>query len=189
MPRAPELPLVLNPQGLRVLIVGGGKVARRKLQSLPRGLEVRVVAPSILPGIHRQGCLRIRRKVRMADLDQADIVFVTTNDPALNAKLARGALAKRKLISVADAPEKGNFSLPAVAKAGLLRISVSSSGASPAISKALRQWLQARLRGSKLVALARSLGRRRAWLKKNPQAKRALLMPLKDPKTFSDLLR
>jgi precorrin-2 dehydrogenase/sirohydrochlorin ferrochelatase len=189
MPKAPELSLVLNPSGLRVLIAGGGRVAKRKLQSLPQGLQVRMVAPAFVAGLRRKGCTLLKRKVRLSDVDGADIVFAATDDSRVNAALASRALAKRRLVSVADAPEKGNFSLPAVAKAGPLRISVSSSGASPAVSKALRQWLEKRLRGSRLLALTSELGRRRAWLKKNPGAKESMLRRITDPQSFSDLLQ
>ena len=172
-----------------MLIAGGGKVALQKLRALPAGLEVRIVAPEILAGLKRKGCRLFKRPVRMADVDQADIIFAATDDSAVNAALAGRAKAKRRLVSVADQPGLGNFTLAAVAKAGPLKISVSSSGASPAVSKALRQWLEARLRGSKLLTLTAELGRRRAWLKAHPEAKEKILRAIRDPRAFSKLLR
>lgn len=188
MPKAPELSLNLNPAGLRVLIAGGGTVALQKLRALPAGFPARLVAPKLARGIRRRGLKVSLRRVRLSDVDGADLVFAATDDSAVNAALAKRARSKGKLVSVADAPQLGNFTLSAVAKAGPLRVSVSSSGASPAVSKALRQWIEARLRGSKLLKLTAELGRRRAWLKAHPAEKEKILKMIRDSRAFSRLL-
>jgi siroheme synthase-like protein len=172
-----------------VLIAGGGRVAAQKLRALPAGNPVTLIAPQISVKSRRKGLKLLRRPVRRGDVQGADLVFAATNDPAVNAAVAAWARKGRKLVSVVDAPALGNFTLAAVAKAGPLRVSVSSSGLSPAISKSLRRWLEARLKGSKLAALAEDLGRRRAWLKANPAEKKKILDPLKDLRIFSRLLR
>jgi precorrin-2 dehydrogenase/sirohydrochlorin ferrochelatase len=188
-PKARELALTLLPGGFRVLIAGGGKVAAQKLKALPAGLAVKVVAPEIGTGLKRRGVTQIKRRVRLGDVDSSELIFAATDDAVVNASLAKRAKAKGKLVSVADAPELGNFSLPAVAKAGPIRISVSTSGASPAVSKALRAWLEARLRGSKLLKLTSELGRKRAWLKSHGPEKEKLLRAVRDPRAFSKLLK
>ena len=188
MPRELELSLNLRPAGLRVLIAGGGRVALQKLKALPAGLNVHVVAPSLAKGLMRAGLKVSKRRVRLSDVDAADLVFAATSDSAVNAALAKRARAKRRLVSVADAPRLGNFTLPAVAKAGPLRLAVSTGGASPAVSKALRQWLEKTLKGSKLLKVTAELGRRRAWLKAHPAEKEKLLRLIQDPRAFSRLI-
>jgi siroheme synthase-like protein len=188
-PKEPELSLTLLPAGLRVLIAGGGKVAAQKLKALPKGLKVLLVAPKIGASLKRSGLSLKRRAVRLTDLEHADIIFAATDDAGVNAALAKRGRALGKLVSVADDPRLGNFSLPAVAKVGPLKISISSSGASPAVVKALRQWLEARLRGSRLLQLTQELGKRRAWLKTHPEEKEKLLRSVRDPRAFSKMLK
>src|SRR5882724_9430256 len=88
----------------------------------PAGLNVRLVSPRLAKGIRRAGLKVSRRPVRMGDVDSADLIFAATSDSSVNAALAKRARAQLKLVSVADAPELGNFALPAVAKAGPLRV-------------------------------------------------------------------
>jgi siroheme synthase-like protein len=188
MPKEPELSIILKTDELRVLIVGGGKVALQKFRALPPGIAVRLVAPLILPALKRAPIRRSERRYRPSDLNGAELIFAATANPALNASIADSAKALGLWVSVADQPALGNFTLPAVSKHGLLRVSVSSSGASPAVSKALRQWLDARLKGSKLLALTRSLQKQRAAMKKDPRLKAKILRPLQSPKDFARLL-
>jgi precorrin-2 dehydrogenase/sirohydrochlorin ferrochelatase len=188
MPKAPELSLILKPEGLRVLIAGGGQVAAQKLKALPKGLNVHIVAPVVATRLKGKGVTLSLRKASLRDVDAADLIFAATDDAAANAALAKRARAKGKLVSVADAPELGNFTLPAVAKAGPIRVSVSTSGASPAVAKALRAWLEARLRGSKLVKLTEALGKRRAWLKAHPAEKKKMLASVSNASAFSKLI-
>lgn len=188
-PRGPELSLTLLPQGLRVLIAGGGKVAAQKLKALPKGLKITIIAPKLDSTVKRHNVQCKRRAVRLSDTDSADIIFAATDDTALNAALAKRARSRGKLVSVADDPLLGNFTLPAVAKAGPVKICISTSGASPAVAKALRRWLEARLRGSALLKLTVELGRRRAWLKAHPDEKEKLLRPLRDLRAFSKMLK
>lgn len=188
MPREPELSIILKTDDVRVLIVGGGKVALQKFRALPRGVAVRLVAPVILPALKRASLRRSERRYRPSDLNGAEIVFAATQNSELNASIADSAKALGLWVSVADQPALGNFTLPAVSKHGLLKVSVSSTGASPAVSKALRQWLDARLKGSKLLTLTRQLQKQRAAMKRDPRLKAKLLEPLQNPKDFARLL-
>jgi precorrin-2 dehydrogenase/sirohydrochlorin ferrochelatase len=187
MPKAPEYPLVLRGEA-RVLIAGGGAVAAQKLKGLPRSWKLTVVSPSALAALKRRGRW-IKRKAKPADVDAADLIFAATNDSRSNAALAKRALKMGKLVCVVDNPILGNFSVPALARAGRLSASISTGGASPALAKALRLWLEARLKKPALQRLLRSLGQRRAEFKKNPQAKAVALAKLKKPRFLEQLLR
>lgn len=176
MPKAMNYSLVFHGPA-RVLIAGGGKVAAQKLKGLPKSWQVTVVSPDILK-VMRKRALWIRRGARISDVDAYDIVFAATNHGPLNAALATRALKKRKLVCVADQPELGNFSVPAVVRAGALSIAISTSGASPALAKALRLWLEMRLKRPPLKKLVRFLGAGRAAFKKDPKAKAAALKQL-----------
>jgi siroheme synthase-like protein len=191
MPKAPELTLNLDLSKLRVLIVGAGRVGLQKLKALPKSTRVTLIAPVFRRGepAARPALSRHKRKARLSDVHSADLIFCATDDAKVNASLAAYARKKGKLVSVASEPSLGNFALPAVAKAGPIRISVSSSGLSPAVSKALRIWLEARLRGSKLLKLTAKLGKARARLKKHPEEKKRMLSQIQNPSSFARLLK
>jgi precorrin-2 dehydrogenase/sirohydrochlorin ferrochelatase len=190
MPRELDYSLMLRPQSLRVLIVGGGEVAARKLKGLPQGIKsLKIISPRFSPGFPLRAGKKAWRKARLTDVDTADLIFAATDNSRLNAALARRARQKGKLVCVADQPDLGNFSVPAVAKAGAIRISVSSSGNSPAFSKALRQWLEEKIKRSKLPSLVKTLGRERVNHKKDPAAKASALAVLRDPRAFARMMR
>jgi precorrin-2 dehydrogenase/sirohydrochlorin ferrochelatase len=172
----------------RVLIAGGGKVASRKLQGLPRSWKVTVVSPRILNSMKARA-FWVRRGARITDVDAHDIIFAATNDLKLNARLAKRALKKGRLVCVVDQPGLGNFTVPAVVKAGRLSATLSTSGSSPALAKALRLWLKGRLSRPHLQKLVNQLGNGRAAFKKDPKAKAAALSQLGRPGFLERMLR
>jgi precorrin-2 dehydrogenase/sirohydrochlorin ferrochelatase len=186
-------PVSLNLSEMKVLIVGGGKVALQKAKGLKgQGAEVQVVAPAIrgeLRGLVRiaRGALEIRA-IRQEDMAWADLIFAATDSRSVNTVVASWARKAGKLVCVADRPEEGNFSVPAVAKAGPLQLAVVTSGASPAMAKALRQKLEKDFRGSNLPWLLARLGRLRPWLKAHPKEKKKLLARLTAPALFGRLV-
>ncbi|MES2201988.1 MAG: bifunctional precorrin-2 dehydrogenase/sirohydrochlorin ferrochelatase [candidate division FCPU426 bacterium] len=188
MPSRADYTLVLRRRRARVLIAGGGKVAAQKLKGLPLDWDVKVVAPRALASLKKRATW-IRRKVRLSDVDAADIIFAATDDAQANQKVAARAVKKGKLVCVADAPELGNFIVPAVLKVGRFRATLSTGGASPALAKALRRWLEQRLSSPRLRALAADLERQRAKMKKDPQLKARLLKGLDDPGFMERILR
>jgi precorrin-2 dehydrogenase / sirohydrochlorin ferrochelatase len=139
----PYLALNIDMGKRAVLIVGGGKVAARKLQALREaGAVVRVVAPAVLPAIREQeasGAVTIRSGgYETADLDGVTLVVAATDDPALNRRVALEAGEKGILVSVADQPEAGDCHFPAVLRRGGLEIAVSTGGRCPALAAEVR---------------------------------------------------
>lgn len=119
---------------MSALVVGGGRVAARKVAALlESGAHVRVVAPRIDPALEelraRSAALAIRRGTyENADLGDALLVIAATDDPALNARIASDARSCGRLVNVVDAPELGNCITPAVHRAGELVVAVSAGG-------------------------------------------------------------
>ena len=161
-----DLAINLDLAGKKVLVVGGGTIASRKVASLLKvGALVKLVAPKLKAGlsarIKKAGGTLARRPYRASDLTGAWLVFAATDDSELNLKICQQATKKKIFASSASRATEGHFSLPAVAQAGPIRLTVSTGGASPAMAKALRKQLQSALRQSDLPALARQLGKRR----------------------------
>ncbi len=152
----------LDLRGRRCVVAGGGAVARRKVEGLlAAGADVLVVAPEA--GGMPEGVTVERRAVRLADLDGAALVMCATDDPAINAALAREARRRGVPVNVADDPDAGDFTVPAVVRRGPLQIGVSTGGSSPALARRLRDELAEKV-GEEYGEVARMLaGLRAAW--------------------------
>ncbi len=132
----------------RCLVVGGGRVAERKVALLLEcEAKVELVSPRAtarLTGLAEAGriCWR-RRAVRPTDLTGAFLVVAATDDAATNRRVAEGARAAGSLVNVVDDPEACTFLVPSVIRRGDLTIAISTGGGSPALAKRLRQRLEA----------------------------------------------
>jgi precorrin-2 dehydrogenase/sirohydrochlorin ferrochelatase len=86
-----------------------------------------------MPGIQK-----IQRCFDPKDLDQIFLVFAATGDTAVNRQIQNLARKARVLCNSADAPDQGDFILPAVMNRGDLICAVSTCGASPALARKIR---------------------------------------------------
>jgi len=145
----PFYPVNLHIAGKRCAVIGGGEVAERKVGTLiTAGASVTVFSPQLTPGLSElaqaQRIHYVDRPYRQGDLAGFFLVICATDQPAVNQAAAQEAQANGALINVADAPELGNFSVPAQIVRGDLVMTVSTGGKSPALAKRLRQELSAR---------------------------------------------
>jgi precorrin-2 dehydrogenase/sirohydrochlorin ferrochelatase len=157
-------PINLDVSGKKCLVVGGGKVAQRKIKTLLNfGARVVAVAPRFTAGISRlSGKVKlIPRKYKSGDLTHAALAIVATDDPVVNRKISADARRSGVLVNVIDQPALCSFIAPSVIKRGPLVVSISTSGQSPAFAKALRLKLE-RLISPKMGKLVNALGKVRA---------------------------
>ena len=148
MPRTYPVSLVL--EGRKALVVGGGAVATRKVEGLlPTGAAITVVAPDLTETLHAfvnaRRCEWRPRAYAAADLRGADIVFVATDNEAVNARVYRDATDLHMMVNVADRPELCSFFLPSVLRRGKLSIAVSTEGSSPLTARRIRSELEERI--------------------------------------------
>ncbi len=147
----PEYPIVLTDANrLSAVVIGGGAVGERKVRGLlEAGAVVRLVSPAATPQLAawaEEGRITwVQRLYEAGDLTGALLAFAATGERSINAQIARDATAAGILCNVADAPEEGQFHVPAVHRSGGITIAVSSGGAAPARAVALRdaiaRWL------------------------------------------------
>lgn len=140
-------PINIDIEGRDCLVVGGGKVAERKVASLVEcGASVRVVAKAFTRAIESlasTGAITAeKREFDPADIGEAELVFCATNDSEVNEAVFRAASDRRRQINVVDVPDLCTFIVPAVIKRGDLVVSVSTSGRIPALAKKLRRDLE-----------------------------------------------
>lgn len=143
----PYYPALLDLKDRLVLLVGGGRVAARKLASLLQvGARVRLVSPRLCPEARRQvgapGVELRERGFEQGDVEGAWLVVSATDNEDLNRAVARAAEAARVFVNVVDVPPLCSFIVPAVVRRGELTVAVSTGGASPAAARRLRQGLQ-----------------------------------------------
>lgn len=142
----PTLPLNIDMQGKTALVVGGGKVALRKVHALlASGASLRVVAPEIcleLADLAAQGAVSVRRGCyAVADLDAAFLAVAATDAAAVNRAVAADASERGILVMVADSPLAGNCTFPAVLRHGNLEIAVSTGGRCPTLATEIRDMI------------------------------------------------
>lgn len=129
--------------GVLVVVVGGGKVAQRKVGGLLAvGARVRVISPALAPElaawVQENRVEWLARPYQAGDLDGAYLAFAATDQRAVNALVAQEAAKRGILCNVADAPDEGSFHLPAVHRQAGMVIAIGSGGTDPAQSKRLR---------------------------------------------------
>ncbi len=140
---------MLDLSGRLVLVVGGGRVAARKVASLlEAGARVRLVAPQLAPQTRAllPDCAEHRpREFESQDLKGAWLVVSATDDPDLNQRVAEAAGQQKVFVNVVDVPSLCSFIVPATFRRGRLTVALSSGGASPAAAAAARRRLQGEL--------------------------------------------
>lgn len=136
-------PVALRLSGKRCMIIGGGKVAERKLNGLlESGADrIELISPTVTDAIERQaaaGRLKwSRRPYRQGDIEGVWLLIAATDNRELNASVAEEADRLGVLSNIADDYERGSFIAPSVIRRGPLLIAVTTSGASPALAKSL----------------------------------------------------
>ncbi|MBO7513287.1 MAG: bifunctional precorrin-2 dehydrogenase/sirohydrochlorin ferrochelatase, partial [Fibrobacter sp.] len=146
----------LNLEGKNVLVVGGGRIALRKVKTLlPSGARITVVAPQFDPEFERlssKGEARpqtsslvtlINRPYEPLDLRGIFMVFICTDQPAVNAQVSNDAHARRILVNNACDYLDGDFIVPARMDFGEnIAVTVSTQGRAPSLAKKLKQKIQ-----------------------------------------------
>ncbi len=145
-PSSPDYPVNLNLAGRRCLVIGGGKVAERKVAALLQsGAAVTVISPTLTGNLASwlaTGHFNYKAEIfSPVDVQGYLLVLCTTDSPAVNEQAAILAKAAGALVNVADCPELCDFTIPARLLQGGLSIAVSTGGQSPALARVLRDEL------------------------------------------------
>ena len=123
-------PAMLNLNGKRCAVIGGGKVALRKTRTLvAAGANVTVIAPAAdenLTVLAADGKIElVLRGYESGDVSDYFLVIAATDSAALNRQIAEEAPC---LVNVVTEPELGNFSVPAQSTSGRLSFTAFGGG-------------------------------------------------------------
>ncbi|MFO7803981.1 MAG: bifunctional precorrin-2 dehydrogenase/sirohydrochlorin ferrochelatase [Desulfovermiculus sp.] len=132
------------------VVIGAGRVGRRKLQRLLhcRAHPLTVVEPYPDPDLIREleghpDVFLLRREFDPGDIQDAFLVVASTSDAQLNASIGRLCREKDILCNVVDEPQLCSLIWPSLITRGDLGIAVTTSGASPALARRIRKDLEA----------------------------------------------
>ncbi len=130
-----------------MLIVGGGKVANRKLSVImPISHNVKIVAPKIIPSLQHiilnNKIPFIKREFQQQDLEGIGICIAATDSPDVNKKIIHDCDQRGILCNSVTNPDEGHFSLPAFFQTDDLMMAVSTNGKSPLLARKLRDELE-----------------------------------------------
>jgi len=140
-------PILLNIQGKKCLVVGGGEVALRKAQMLvEHGANVEIVSPTFCPELNqlvKDGTIQaIHRDYETEDLNDVFLAVAATDDIKTNEKVATEARKIGILVNVVDKPDISDFIVPSYFRRGDIIVAVSTSGRSPALARKIRGELE-----------------------------------------------
>lgn len=142
-----------------VLIFGGGSVGARKARRFAREAAVLVVSPEF-PGEYGSA-ERVRAAPSPEDVpgwfDRTDpaLAVAATNDTAVNGAIEAETKRRSVLVNRADRSggrDAGSVVVPATVRDGDVTVAVSTGGRSPALSKTLRERIEAEIEGADELA-------------------------------------
>ncbi len=147
-----HLPLFFKVEKKLCIVVGGGRIASRKTKSLlAAGANVTLIAPKIhthLGKLASQGQISHLAESYPCEqfselLPSATLVLACTDSSAVNADIAAMAKSAAVLSNIADNPEAGDVLLPSIVDRHPLTIAISSGGASPIMTRLIKQRIEA----------------------------------------------
>jgi precorrin-2 dehydrogenase/sirohydrochlorin ferrochelatase len=140
-------PVNLDIKGRQCLVVGGGRVGSRKVDTLVQcGAVVTVVSAEVSPAVKQladeKAILLKQRAYRASDVEGMFLVIGATDNETLNRQINADAERLNLLCNIADRPEICNFILPAIVRRGSFVMAISTAGKSPAFAKHVRKRLE-----------------------------------------------
>lgn len=138
------LPLHIDLRGKRVLVIGLGKVGKRRAEKLSKaGAKVTGIDQKKVRV--KKSVKFIQKKMRRDDFSHLKgyfLVVASTDDKKLNAAIARNAKREGCLVNRADLFENGDVIFPAIVRTGVGVLSFSTLGKSPQLSKQVKEALK-----------------------------------------------
>lgn len=141
-------PIMLDIRNRPAIVVGGDRIAAEKAAALSAsGAHVTVISAEFCPELRemaeRQEITLHQKAYEPGDLAGAFVVVATaTYDPQLAEAIWNETQQRGQLVNIVDVPARCSFIVPSILRRGQLTISVSTEGASPSLSKRIRQRLE-----------------------------------------------
>ena len=146
-----DFPLFIKMDGRKVMVIGGGSVALRKIRILTDyGADIRIISREVrdeLKMLAEAGRLEWQKenltKKHLSELDEAFLVICASNDETVNAMAADYCQKRHILVDCAKPGENSDCVFPSVVRRGNVVIGISTSGGVPALTRHLREKIEA----------------------------------------------
>lgn len=185
----------LNLEGMRILVVGGGKVAARKVRGLPLGVaSVTLVSEEISGDVEEllrnlpSRVLLLRRSFSDDDMAGADVVFAATSNALVNRHVAFLARKSGLLVNDVSDQSSGNFSNAFSIQRGGVSIGVATNPKVPGFARSIGKLIDEALPEHAGVLLRVAANVRRAAIDEGRSLKDVDWMKAFDPEIV-DLVR
>jgi siroheme synthase, N-terminal domain len=138
-----RFPLCINLEDKRFLIVGYGRIAKRKLKAISEFTSnIKIITKDPTEEELGKGIEIVNKCFDEKDLEGVDFVITATGNREQDEAVVASCKAKGIPVNAADDREECDFFLPGIIKRGDLVVSVSTSGKSPAYSRYLREQIE-----------------------------------------------
>ncbi len=138
-------PFFIDIKNKEILVIGGGKIAYRKIRTLLEfDVKITVISLDFCKGIvslfedNKINIIRKAFEIKDLNLKNFFCVISATDNEEINSEVAEECFKRNILVNVADDIEKCNFTFPAIVKRDSLVVGVSTSGNSPTMSSVIK---------------------------------------------------
>ncbi len=148
-------PMFVDIGGRKVLVVGGGTIASRRIGTLlqfdPAITVVALEGTEQITKWEEQGKIRLlRRAFQTEDLAGAEMVFAATNDRSLNEKIYRECRQQNIPVNISSDKELCDFHFPGVVIQEEITVGINASGKNHRKAKQARMAIEQCLQGEKI---------------------------------------
>lgn len=145
--KKPYFPLFMDISDKKIVVIGGGKIAARRVDTLLKFADdISVVAPKVTERLHRlaeEGHIIWKECVYQETfLEGVDLVLAATDDAACNEKIVEDCRARGILVNTSHKKELCDFYFPGIIRQGDLVIGFGSSGMSHREVREAREKMQ-----------------------------------------------
>ncbi len=140
-------PVYIDLNNKKCLVIGGGKVAERKIDNLLYyGCLIRVVSPQVEENIERWADKELielhKRDFEPQDLEDSFMVFVATDDNKINEQVSAMCRERGVMVNAVDDPPNCDFYVPSIVRRNSLVLAISTGGKSPAFARRIRSEIE-----------------------------------------------
>ena len=137
----------LNLQGKKIIVIGGGNEAQKRINSLiDQGCDIIVISESVNSQISKWAKSKkiTLKKQKISNTQflsefKPNVVITTTNDREINQKIIKDSKKKKIIVYSSDNPEDSDFSNPAIINfENMIQVAIFTGGRSPVMSKRIK---------------------------------------------------
>ncbi|ENH97162.1 precorrin-2 dehydrogenase [Gracilibacillus halophilus YIM-C55.5] len=138
----PKIPLMIDLTHRNITIIGGGKMAERRVSSLlPSCQQITIISPNVTNHlkelIDEYPLTWLPRYYQLGDVIDADVIIIATDDATINQQIKQDA-PRHAWINAVSQADQGDIDFPATIQRGKFQLAIYTGGASPMLAKKVK---------------------------------------------------